>query len=63
MTATPSIIIIIKSLLLLYIPDEKKTVIEWVYCRMGNYSDVKTLANLAIDSFSLKFQVANLLRH
>ena len=33
------------------------------YCRTGNFSDVKTLANLAIDSFSLKFQVANPLRH
>ena len=30
------------------------------YCRMGNFSDVKTLANLAINSFSLKLQVANL---
>ena len=27
-----------------------------VYCRSGNFSDVKTLANLAIDSFSLKFK-------
>ena len=33
------------------------------YCRTGNFSDVKTLANLAIYSFSLKFQVANPLRH
>ena len=33
------------------------------YCRTGNFSDVKPLANLAIDSFSLKFQVANALRH
>ena len=27
---------------------------------MGNFSDVKTLENLAINSFSLKLQVANL---
>ena len=33
------------------------------YCRTGNFSDVKTLANFAIGSISLKFQVANPLRH
>ena len=29
----------------------------------GNFSDVETLANLAINSFSLKLQVANLVLH
>ena len=29
----------------------------------GKFSDIKTLANLAIYSFSLKFQVANLVQH
>ena len=31
-----------------------------VYCIPGNFSDVKTLANLVINSFSLELQVANL---
>ena len=30
------------------------------YCRMGNLGDVRTLANLATNSFSRKLQVANL---
>ena len=30
------------------------------YCLPGDFSDVETLANLAINSFSLKLQVANL---
>ena len=34
-----------------------------IYCIPGNFSDVKTLANLAIHSFSLKLQVANLVLH
>ena len=34
-----------------------------VYCIPGNFSDVETLANLAINSFSLKLQVANLVLH
>ena len=33
------------------------------YCIPGNFSDVETLANLAINSFSLKLQVANLVLH
>ena len=30
------------------------------YCIPGNFSDVKTLVNLGINSFSLRLQVANL---
>ena len=33
------------------------------YCIPGNFSDVETLANLAINSFSLKLQVTNLVLH
>ena len=33
------------------------------YCIPGNFSDVEILANLAINSFSLKLQVANLVLH
>ena len=33
------------------------------YCIPGNFSDVETLTNLAINSFSLKLQVANLVLH
>ena len=33
------------------------------YCVPGNFSDVETLANLAINSFSLKLQVVNLVLH
>ena len=36
---------------------------QWYYCTPGNFSDVETLANLAINSFSLKLQVANLVLH
>ena len=37
---------------------------QWVdYCIPGNFSDVKTLANLAINSLSLKLQVDNLVLH
>ena len=34
-----------------------------VYCIAGNFSDVETLANLTINSFLLKLQVANLVLH
>ena len=34
-----------------------------LYCIPGNFSDVETLANLVINSFSLKLQVANLALH
>ena len=34
-----------------------------MYCIPGNFSDVETLANLAINSVSLKLQVANLVLH
>ena len=33
------------------------------YCMPGDFSDVETLANLAINSFSLTLQVANLALH
>ena len=36
---------------------------ERFYCIPGNFSDVETLANLAINSFLLKLQVANLVLH
>ena len=33
------------------------------YCILGSFSDVRTLANLAINSFSLKLQVTNIVLH
>ena len=37
--------------------------VVWEYCIPGNFSDVQALANLAINSFLLKLQVANLVLH
>ena len=43
--------------------NELRKLLRSSYCTLGNFSDVETQANLAINSFSLKLQVVSLVLH